>query len=39
MKLEIEIPEVADMEALGARLAPGIAKVQLIYLNGELGTG
>ena len=39
MKLEIEIPEVADMEALGARLAPGIAKVQLIYLHGELGTG
>ena len=39
MKLEIEIPEVADMEALGARLAPSIAKVQLIYLHGELGTG
>ena len=39
MKLEIEVPEVADMEALGARLAPNIAKVQLVYLHGELGTG
>lgn len=39
MKLEIEIPQVADMEALGARLAPSITKVQLIYLRGELGTG
>lgn len=39
MKLEIEAPEVADMEALGGRLAPGIAKVRLIYLHGELGTG
>lgn len=39
MKLEIEVPEAADMEALGARLAPNIAKVQLVYLHGELGTG
>ena len=39
MKLEVEVPDVADMEALGGRLAPGIAKVQLIYLHGELGTG
>lgn len=39
MELEIAIPKVADMEALGARLASGIGKVQLIYLHGELGTG
>jgi tRNA threonylcarbamoyladenosine biosynthesis protein TsaE len=39
MKLELEVPTVADMEALGARLARRIDKVRLIYLHGALGTG
>lgn len=39
MKLEFEAPTVAAMEALGARLAAGIRKVQLVYLYGKLGTG
>jgi len=37
--LELEVPTVADMEVLGARLARGIDKVRLIYLHGALGTG
>ncbi len=39
MILELEVPTVADMEVLGARLARGIDKVRLIYLHGALGTG
>lgn len=39
MKLELEAPTVAAMEALGARLGAGIRHVQLVYLYGELGTG
>ncbi|MFQ5936205.1 MAG: tRNA (adenosine(37)-N6)-threonylcarbamoyltransferase complex ATPase subunit type 1 TsaE [Acidiferrobacterales bacterium] len=39
MHVEVEVPTVADMERLGARIAPRIFDVQLIYLGGALGTG
>ena len=29
----------ADMEALGAQLAPGLSRLRLVGLSGELGTG
>ena len=39
MRVKLEVPSVAEMEALGARLARGIDKVHLVYLHGALGTG
>ncbi|MFQ5757109.1 MAG: tRNA (adenosine(37)-N6)-threonylcarbamoyltransferase complex ATPase subunit type 1 TsaE [Acidiferrobacterales bacterium] len=39
MRLKLEVPSVAEMEKLGARLARGIDKVRLVYLHGALGTG
>ncbi|MEK7207527.1 MAG: tRNA (adenosine(37)-N6)-threonylcarbamoyltransferase complex ATPase subunit type 1 TsaE [Pseudomonadota bacterium] len=37
--IELEVPEVADMEALGGRLAASLGKTQLIYVHGPLGAG
>jgi tRNA threonylcarbamoyladenosine biosynthesis protein TsaE len=39
MRVKLEVPSVAEMEDLGARLARGIDKVHLVYLHGALGTG
>ncbi|MEE8196831.1 MAG: tRNA (adenosine(37)-N6)-threonylcarbamoyltransferase complex ATPase subunit type 1 TsaE [Acidiferrobacterales bacterium] len=39
MRVKLAVPSVAEMEALGARLARGIDKVHLLYLHGALGTG
>ena len=36
---ELEVPEVADMEALGARMAAQLGKARLIYVHGPLGAG
>lgn len=37
--IELEVPEVADMEALGARMAAQLGKTRLIYVHGPLGAG
>ena len=37
--IELEVPEVADMEALGARMAAQLGKARLIYVHGPLGAG
>ena len=37
--IELEVPEVADMEALGARMAAQLGKARLIYVHGLLGAG
>jgi len=37
--IEVEAPEVADMEALGASMAAKLGKVRLIYVHGPLGAG
>jgi tRNA threonylcarbamoyladenosine biosynthesis protein TsaE len=37
--IELDVPEVADMEALGARLAASLGKVRLVYVHGPLGAG
>lgn len=37
--IELEVPEAADMEALGARLAASLGKTRLIYVHGPLGAG
>lgn len=39
MRVKLAVPSVAEMEALGARLARGIDKIHLLYLHGALGTG
>ncbi len=39
MRVKLVVPSVAEMEALGARLARGIDQVHLLYLHGALGTG
>lgn len=39
MKCERTVPAAADMEALGARLAPGLKPGMVIFLHGELGAG
>lgn len=39
MRVKLGVPSVAEMEALGARLARGIDKIHLLYLHGALGTG
>lgn len=36
---ELELPEVADTEALGERLAAGLAAGDLVVLSGPLGAG
>ena len=37
--IELDVPEVADMEAVGARLAANLSKVRLVYVHGSLGAG
>jgi len=37
--IELEVPEVGDREALGARMAARLGKVRLIYVHGPLGAG
>lgn len=39
MRVKLAVPSVAEMEALGARLARRIDQVHLLYLHGALGTG
>ncbi len=37
--IEVEVPEAADMEALGASMAERLGKIRLIYVHGPLGAG
>jgi tRNA threonylcarbamoyladenosine biosynthesis protein TsaE len=39
MPLDINLPDAAATEALGAALAAGVAPARVVYLRGELGTG
>ena len=39
MRVKLAVPSVAEMEALGARLARRIDQVHLLYLHGALGNG
>jgi tRNA threonylcarbamoyladenosine biosynthesis protein TsaE len=39
MSIDINLPDAAATEALGAALAPGVAPGRVLHLRGELGAG
>ena len=39
MSVDLSLPDVAATEALGARLAAGVAPGRVLHLRGELGAG